>query len=515
MKRWWTKRLAAFAILSLAIAGLPFAAHADITGGLQDGYSDNFNYPGVTPAHDVPLDATHWQTMPVASNGQSVAGVWTVGDVNTSGTGLDSVLSTSSNTKALKQNTNGFNAAEPIAFVRGGDWQNMIIQVTAAFLGSAANAGVGVVFKAPVDPISGLADKNNYYFFNGVNSPRLCIVTTSCFVLGKRVGGQFFLAAVTPTYLNLVPSNGQVFQHVYKVIMSGDHIMCFIDGQLLIDVHDTSGDDSDTLGGGFTLPGPMFADGTVGVRTSETKAWFNNFTVMGNSPKASEGRAAAMDTYGQAGSGANGVAIQQTGADTGFQYNDHDFSNTPSQSTIAPVSPTNGVTGGALVSTTGSNGLVTSTAQLLGFSGVLTQTMPDGSTVIVNLMSDSISAVATATCDATTAAVQLQNMSYVITVNNSSGVPLVQDGKVTQVNPPANTTIADPASTGGYVKITLNSQDRTTDPMRADVSAIRIDFLQQNLQAMSQGKTLADSGITYATVHIANVVAGRLCNSNF
>ncbi|GAC1409341.1 MAG: hypothetical protein NVSMB57_01860 [Actinomycetota bacterium] len=516
--RSWTRRFGAFAILSLAITGLPMRAGADITGGLQNGYSDNFDYPNATATQDVPLDQSKWQTYPVASDGRPLTRVWTVGSVDSSGNALDTLTRPAGTMKALKQNSTGGGASEPIAFVRGGNWQNLIVQVRAAFVGTSRFSGVGIVFRSPVDPISGLADPNNYYLFTAISKmadQRDCI-TGRCFLLMKRLGGKFFISGVAHTFLNFIPANGSAPEaHIYKVVMSGSHIMCYVDGQLVIDVNDTSGDDEGPLFGGkqIAMPGPMFANGTVGLRTSNTKAWFDNFSVMGDSPRAYEGRAAAMTTYGQAGSASTGTVVEQTAADTNFQYHDHDFPTGPSgnDTFIAPATPAQGVAGGATVSTEGHRGTVRSTAALIGFSGTLSQAMPDGSTVDVTLQSDSIDAFAQASCTATASSVRLMNLSYQVVVKNRDGIPLVNEGKVTQVNPPPNTVVAGPGNTGGYVRIVLNSQRVTTDPSRADVTAVKIDFLESPLAIGAQGKTFADSGITFASARIGNVVAGRLC----
>lgn len=505
----WTRWRLAIAMLCVAIGIAPLnAGFADIRGGLVNGYSDNFDYAGVTPTTDVPVDQATWQLTPTNTNGTPIPNVWTVGSVQTSTLG-----GPGSEIKALKQRTTGAAAGEPVALVRNGNWQNLAVQVRAAFDGNSQNSGVGIVFRAPVDPNTGVADKNNFYLFTATSQvphPQLC-PTGRCVALFKRIGGAYFLATIKPTFLNFVSSSGPSESHVYKVVMSGSRIQAYIDGRLLIDITDTPGDD---IAGTFSMPGPMFANGTVGLRTSNTKAWFDDFVVMGDSERAYEGRAAAMTTYGQIGAGSTGAVLQATAADTNFQYHDHDFpTGTGTDGTfIGPTSPGNGFTGGALVQTKGKDGTTTSSAQLFGFSGTVTQSMPDGTTIDVTMISDTISAHASANCDTDpTTRVELLNFSYLVVIKNAQGLPLVNEGKVTQVVPPPNTTVSDPQSNGGYVRIVLNSQHTTTDPKRADVSAIQIDFLQRPLTAGSGGSTVADTGITVASVQLANVVAGRLC----
>ncbi|HVL89260.1 MAG TPA: hypothetical protein VM841_03385 [Actinomycetota bacterium] len=506
----WTRWRVALAMLCVAVAIAPLnPGIADIRGGLVNGYSDHFDYAGVTPTNDVPIDQLQWQITPTASNGTPIPNVWMVGSVQTSTIG-----GPGSEIKALKQRTTGAAASEPVAFVRNGNWQNLVVQVRAAYDGNSQNSGVGIVFRAPVDPVTGTADKNNFYLFttsSQVPHPELC-PTGRCVALFKRIGGAYFLATMKPTFLNFVNANGPAESHVYKVVMSGNRIQAYVDGRLLIDVTDTPGDD--ISGTRFSMPGPMFANGTVGLRTSNTRAWFDDFVVMGDSERAYEGRAAAMTTFGQVGAGSTGAVLQATAADTNFQYHDHDFpTGTGTEGTfIGPTSPGNGFTGGALVQTRGQNGTTSSSAQLFGFSGTISQSMPDGSIVDVTLISDTISARASTNCDdPPSTRVELLNFSYLVVVKNAQGLPILNEGKVSQVVPPPNTVISDPQSNGGYVRIVLNSQQTTTDPKRADVSGIQIDFLQRPLTVSSGQSTIADTGITFASVQLANVVAGRLC----
>lgn len=510
--RSWTAHRFAVATLALAIglAPLGFSA-ADIQGGLVNGYSDAFDYPNVTLAQNAALDPARWQTFPVASNGAPVANVWVVGGVQTSTVGIGGEI------KALKQRTTATPPNDPIAFVRNGNWQNMVVQVRAAFEGPSVNSGIGIVFRSPVDPLTGSADRNNFYLFTAVTQtpdPQFC-TTGRCVALFKRVGGAYFRAAVKPTYLNFTNPNGPAESHLYKIVMSGNRIQAFVDGLLLIEVEDSPGDD--IVGTSFAMPGPMIANGTVGLRTSGTRAWFDDFVVMGDSDRAYEGRAAAVSTYGQVGAGANGTVVAVTGADTNFQYHDHDFpqGNSTEGTFVGPAAPGSGFTGGALVQTKGTNGTTTSNAQLVGFSGTMTQAMPDGNSVSVTILSDTISASASASCEATSTNVKLLNFSYLIVVRNPNGIPLLSDGKTSEANPPPNTTIADPNTNGGYVRITLNYQKVTADPRRADVSAVRIDFLQRKLAVQSGESTIADTGVTTAVVMLSNVVAGRLCTPFF
>lgn len=505
----WTRWRVAIAIMTMAVGIAPVGTgFADIQGGLVNGFSESFDYSGVTPTNDVPIDQTKWQTYPTNTSGSPVPNVWVVGTVQTSTLG-----GPGAEIKALKQRTTSSVPNEPIAFVRNGNWQNLIVQVRGGFDGPSQNSGIGIVFRAPVDQNTGNADRNNFYLLTSASSipdPRVC-PTGRCVFLFKRIGGAYFLAAVKNTYLNFVNASGPAESHIYKVVMSGNRIQGYVDGRLLIDVVDTPGDD---IAGNLSMPGPMFANGTAGVRTSGTRAWFDDFTVIGDSERAYEGRAAAVSAYGQVGAGSTGAVLQAVAADTNFQYHDHDFpTGTSTEGTFAgPISPGNGLTGGAFVSTKGLNGTTKSVAQLFGFSGTMTHSLPDGTTIDITIVSDTISSSASTDCDtAPTTKVEILDFSYLVVVKNAQGLPLINEGKVTQVVPPPNTVISDPQSNGGYVQIVLNSQRTSNDPKRADVSAVQIDIFQRPLTVSSGGSTVFDSGLTIASIQLANVVAGRLC----
>lgn len=503
----WTGKRIVIALVALAVSAVPMQSGADITGGLASGYSDTFNYEDASITNNVPLDPAAWQTYPVASNGASVPNIWMVGGVQTSTLGEPG-----SEIKALKQQSTGAGPSEPVAYVRGGDWRNMIVSTRASFVGNSINSGIGIVFRAPVDPVSGLADRNNYYLFTAVQKTpdaRDCF-TGRCYFLIKRVGGAFFLAGMAHTYLNFVNPTGPGESHVYKVVMSGNRILAYVDNYLVMEVTDTPGDDQRGM---FSMPGPMFANGTVGLRSSNTKAWFDDFTVLGDGPRAYETRAAAMSIYGQIGVGTNGSVQQVIGADTNPQYNDHDFMSDVASGglPVSQVSPSEGIAGGSMVTTKGQDGTASATAQLLGFTGAMTQRMPDGSTIDITFSSDAITASARASCESTFSEVRIANFTYLIVVKNPNGEPIINDGKVTNFIAPPNTVIEYPSGSGGYVKITLNSQKKTIDPRRLDVSAVRIDLLQSKASVGTGTSTIADTGITTASIKLANVVAGRLC----
>ena len=519
MGRWGFARRRRVVALALAVAAAPVVVNAHVTGPMSGGYSDKFDYPQ-TPAE---LDRNAWQVSPEANN------VWMVEPVTTSGAGASSTI------KALRQKTTASVPLEPIAFVRNeAGWENMIIQVRAAFEGASQDSGVGIVFRSPVDPLTHTADRNNFYLFTSVvtaaSSKPEGFATGRGFALFKRVGGQYYSAAKKDTYLSLAPANANSMAdaHDYKVIIatSADteraRILCYVDGVLMIDVTDHPDDD------GGRLPGPMFAGGTVGLRTARTKAWFDDFTVIAS--PAYEARAAAMTFYGQVGNGSrtslpagnvafDGVGVAQAFGDTGFQYHNHDFPQPGSTegTAVSPLSPSNGVILGAILQTSGQAGVASATAQILGGAGSFVQSLPDGTTVDIVFDFDAISAFAAADCLATRSEVSIASLVYTIVVRTPSGEPIINEYKGTQFNPPPNTVASDPATNGGYVRVTLNWQLPTAEPRRTDAAAIRIDILDSAAEVVGPstpaGALKVATGATAATIMIGHVTAGRLCNN--
>lgn len=482
--------------LALACAMTPIVGDAHVSGGLANGYSDRFDYE-LTPSE---LDPGPWQASPDTPGG------WMVESVTTAGVG------TASTVKALRQKTTASIPNEPIAFVRGGNWENMIVQVRAAFEGSSQDSGVGLVFRSPVDPVLNTPDRNNFYLFTSVVTAASNRVdgfsTGRGFALFKRVGGQYYQAAKRTTFVPLQPAQASAGaeSHIYKVVIATNaaaeraRILCYVDGILVLDVTDTPGDD------GGALPGPMFASGTVGLRTARTKAWFDDFTVIG--APAYEARAAAMTIYGQAGNGTSGIAVTQVVGDTGFQYHDHDFPQPGSTegTAVSPVSPGSGFVGGAVLTTSGRSGVAEAYAQIFGVAGAFSQTLPDGTIVDVNLNANAIDARARSDCLSSSTLVTIASLGYSIVVKAPTGEPVLNEFKGTQLTPAPNQVITDPTEGGSVVKVTLNYQVKTADPRRTDAAAIRIDILSAPVQTQ-QGSV----DVATATILIGHVTAGRLC----
>jgi hypothetical protein len=476
--------------LALACAMTPVLGNAHVSGGLANGYSDNFNYEA-TPSE---LDPGPWQASPNAEN------VWVVDTVASAGLGQATSI------KALRQKTTGSIPNEPIAFVRNGNWENMIVEVRAAFEGVSQDSGVGLVFRSPVDPVLNTPDRNNFYLFTSVvtaaSNREGGFATGKGFGLYKRVGGQYYQAAKADTNLALQSSNAGTAAeaHTYKVIIatSADteraRILCYVDGIIVIDTIDTPGDD------GGRLPGPMFASGTVGLRTARTKAWFDDFIVIG--APAYEARAAAITVYGQPGNHVVG--------DTAFQYHDHDFPQPGSTEGTAasPLSPGNGFIGGAILQTSGHSGVAEAYAQIFGAAGTFTQMLPDGTAIDLSLNANAIEARARSDCMASSTAVTIASLGYSVVVKAPDGQPVLNEFKGTQLTPSPNMVVADPYTNGGLVKVTLNYQIKTADPRRTDAAAIRIDIFGGSVDTPS-GK--AGTGTAIATIMIGHVTAGRLC----
>lgn len=492
-----TVRRLGLCLLVLALtASVILDAGAHATG---NGYSDNFEYANV-PA---PLKAG------VSDPWQVSFGSWIVEARPDPSNPLGTM-------KALSQKNTAGPPSDPIAFVRNRNFSQLIVQVRAGEDKHNRNSGIGVVFRAPVDPNTGLADRRNLYLFTtvktGVN-PRT-FPTGRAFALFKRVGGTYYLAAVKHTYYD--PPERPPQAHIFKVVMAGGHILAYVDGVLQIEVTDTPEDD---VNGTMSMPGPPFASGTVGLRTSATRAWFDDFTVIGD--PAYEGRAAAFDGYVTGGINQLGTEQSLTGGDTGFQYHDHDFPSGPGGSPtgfpegtlIGPVGTSDGtLAAGATLRTVGKGGVVTSTAMLVGVVGGLQTPLGSGN-LSISITASAVNAEAKADCFGTSSKVDVVDFTYEIVFTDAGGTPVVREGKITRVSAPPNTVVlSDPVGDGGLLTITLHWRRTSSEPVRVDAAAVRIQVLQRTPGSPAPGvPQVGTGGPTAVDVVVGNVVAGRLC----
>lgn len=428
---------------------------------------------------------------------------------------------------------------EPIAFLKK-EYSNFVVQSQAAFDRTVpVNSGVGLVFRAPIDPNTGAIDRNNLYLLTSVNAapnPRT-FPTGHAFMIFKRVAGVYYMAAPpVNTWTDFANSRF----HTYKVAMESNHIQAWIDGFKIFDLADRPGDDKLSPTSPYTMPGPAFVSGAVGLRASRTQALFDDFVVSGS--PAYEGRAAALNIYGQVGLERAGPSTTQTGnipagvdqgvsgGDTGFQYHDHDFN----QPVNGPLSGPGGSLAVASLFTKGTTDpetqaqQTTSAAQVAGFSGVFTD--PNGRGT-VTLSADLIRAHATGSCEGTNSTVDVVNLMWEVVYRDAELHPVTTQGSTTRFNAPPNTNLLDPRSQtgpipdpdgenaginpdeafGGFsaqfpVRITLHSRQTASQPQRIEAAAIRISFLTStNVNGSTPGTIMAD-------VAIANVVAGKLCD---
>ncbi len=510
----------ALALVATSISlGTVVTAPADTSGGFED----HFEAPNGTLLIHSP-QAAMWTVDP-----SNLASQWVIESrpttANVAQLGTVSVLVNRS--KAITPN-------EPIAFVKK-EMGNFVMEARAAFDRTVpVNSGVGIVWRAPVNPNTGEIDRKNLYLLTSVNAapnPRT-FPTGHAFMVFKRVAGTYYMAA--PPVNTWTEFSNSKF-HSYKVTMVDDRMQAWIDGVKIFDLVDSPGDDNPT-GGPYKMPGPAFAAGAVGVRSSGTQALFDDL-VVASSP-AYEGRAAVLNMYGQAGLHAAGLNTQPTGqvpagieqqlagGDTGFKYHDHDF-NTSSNGPLA--SPVGNIAIGALY-TKGEidpeTGLETTTsaAEVAGFGGTFSD--PLGRTT-VTISGDLIRANATASCQGTTSLVDVINLTWEVVYKDSSGNVWMSEGNTTKLTAPPNTNLLDPRNHTGVlpsvpngpdpntsfdqipVRITLHSRMSSTQPQRMEVAGIRISFLQTTNVAPDRANV---PGNIVADVALANVVAGKLCN---
>ncbi|HVL33064.1 MAG TPA: hypothetical protein VM600_05720 [Actinomycetota bacterium] len=442
---------------------------------------------------------------------------------------VDTPPGASESNRILVQNSKAITPLEPIAFVRARSFRCLAVQVSAAMLdplnpfGDVVNsASVGVVFRAPIT--DGVADKDNLYLFSSiVTGVTTGFPTGKAYALFKRVGRGYFLlnTQTVNTWADFTKP------HDYKVVMCNGRIQAFVDGRLVIDHVDQALGDNPTPQD--PLPGLPFDQGAVGLRTSGTRAWFDNFVVVGND--AYEGRASVVDgftDYGISGSGPQGqirrgIAVQLTrdlerlsanALDTKFQYHDHDFE----EAVLSPLeNPTGGQPSiGASLSTFAKNGKTTSRAKLVGTTIALTDPTKR---VQVSLQADSVEIAASAECNRTETSLAVVNGTLTVKLmgagNTEFSIPLKH-------NYPPNTVIYDRPT---LITVIAHYTSATTTPSRVEMSALKIVIPNGGgLIVPSQGVPYPNPPVALPRTPqvdivappfeatVANVVAGRYCN---
>ncbi|MCA1832375.1 MAG: hypothetical protein ABR548_00835 [Actinomycetota bacterium] len=518
----WTLRPAAlriasaFAVLAI-VAGTMTTSGAHITDGVS--FEEHFEYASGTPLLQS-ANGSQWILDPPVPAGWIVETRPTA--LNTGTLGTMSVL-------AAKQKQGP--PLDPIAFVTK-NIGNFVAQTQAAFDGTVpANSGIGIVFHAAIDPNTSTIDRNNLYLFTSINTtpnPRT-FPTGHAFMIFKRNQGTYYMAA-PPVHTYVDFSNSTL--HTYKVGMSGQRIQAWVDGLQFFDIQDTAG--SDTIAGGYSMPGPAIVTGAIGLRTSRTAALFDDLFVVG--APAYEARAQAVNVYGRLGTdtGVNTALLQApagterviTGGDSGWQYHDHDFTQSISGPAVSGPAPI----GAAAIVTSGKDGVTTTSAQLAGITGIFSD--PSMKT-FVTISADLAKAVASASCVGTNSTVDVVNFTWAVLsfqhsqpdLANPTEAPTVQQGNVTRLNAPPNMSVLDPnnstgpapmvgpvdpntAISGAPVRITLHSRRTSTDPQRVEAAAIRITFFTDSLSGPNNVRT---PGNVLADVALGDATAGKLC----
>lgn len=426
---------------------------------------------------------------------------------------------------------------DPLAFVKKA-FGNFVAQVQAAFVPDSQgrignNSGIGIAFHAAIDPNTGFIDRNNLYLFTSINTTpnARTFPTGHAFMLFKRAQGTYYMAAPpVNTYLDF--SNRLL--HTYKVGMSGGRIQAWVDGLQIFDIVDSPG--ADTIPGGYSMPGPPIVSGAVGLRTSMTGALFDDLFIVAS--PAYEARSTVLNVYGKVGSqtvvSAAGTQMPlgteqvARGGDSGWQYHDHDFtSGTNGPSLGGPAQAAF-----ASISTSGQDGITTSSAQVTGITGFFSD---PAMKTFVSISADVVKAVATAACAGTNSLVDVVNFTYdVLSYQNSqpdpahpTEEPMIRQGNVTRFNVPPETNAFDPANSVGPlptvgpvdpnsalasgipVRITLHSRRVSTDPQRVEAAAIRITFLAQNTTV----NNVSSPANVVADIAIGDAIAGKLCVS--
>jgi hypothetical protein len=395
----------ALVVLALALGTLSTAsAH-----GSHNAFVDGFNTLG-------PLPGTR-----AIDPYEIKAGSWTVVEQSA----LDAPAASSAN-NVLVQGSRDITPNEPMVLVRARSCRSLTMQVRAAYMDvpldrdPVAGTSVGIVFRAPI--FGGIADKDNLYLFSAsVTGITRDFPTGKSYALFKRVGRGYYplTGQIEHTRDNLAQP------HDYKVVAAGGRIQAFVDGRKIIDHVDLPAGDQVTLQDPF--PGLPYDQGAVGLRTSGTRAWYDDLKYACND--AYEGRASVVNAYTQYGvdqdvkRGEAVTAYETFSAlgtvkpDTGFSYHDHDFDDAIAR----PVSAPGGEPSiGAALRTTAKSGTTRSELRLSG--ATFTFADPNGN-VTVDVKADSIEVASTASCTAQSSIVRFTNASLTVHLRGLSPGP--------------------------------------------------------------------------------------------
>lgn len=414
--------------------------------------------------------------------------------------------------RVLRQNSTAGTPKEPVVMVRNAAFRSFTVQVTAAMLDSTPASSVGIVFRSPILEDS-TADPSNLYLFSAINTGIITgFPTGRAFALFKRVGEGYFMLdnKIAHTWADLTQP------HDYKVVMEKGHIQAFVDGRLVIEHTDIPSGDQPTKADPF--PGLPFHAGSVGLRTSAARAWFDDFVIVADD--AYEGRANAVEAHASGPlptDGRSGTEHTLTNEldshglnllDTGFVYSDEDY-----DTAIVQPFQDGSLEFGASLRTHNEDDRAVSTARLLRFHGQVTG--PTGNTT-VEIDAAKIDTTVTASCDDTTSQVDLARTTITVTLGGP-GAPETTIGPfpiASRYNP--NTILYEQA---GFVQIIAHRTRATTMPHRVETSALTIRFPQNEIDTpeinVAGNRILPRQDIARGPVievDIAQAVAGRYCS---
>ena len=402
---------------------------------------------------------------------------------------------------------------EPVVFIRDSSFRALSVQVTAALIAPIPGSSVGVVFRAPILEDQS-ADQDNLYLFSAENTGFVPgFPTGKAFVLWKRIGQGYYMLSdkVVHTWADLTKP------HTYKVTMDSGHIRAFVDGNLIIEHTDVpSGDKPSDLD---KFPGLPYHAGSVGLRTSNTRGWFDDLVVVADD--AYEGRATALDAYysypfpldARQGSAATlSQELDNHGLrelfDTGFVYSDAPFDR------FVVKNYEDGKTQlGASLRTRAFDGMTESTAQVLRARAEL-QDLTSRISLVIDAAR--IDATVTASCEATTSEVHFADTSVAIMLSNGDGTPdtVIGPFNIDSTYQPNSVIYNQP----GVFQLIAHRRIKSSKPQWIQASALSL-LLPHEALALDQvnvgGNRVVPSTALGASpglvVDIGRAVAGRYC----
>ncbi|MFP5225632.1 MAG: hypothetical protein ACLGH3_08815 [Actinomycetota bacterium] len=472
-------------------------------------FRDSFSTPGPLPGT---LPGDPWQI---------VNGVWTVTDA-----ALTDGNPAAAQNRVLIQNSKAATPNEPLAFVRGLSFREVTAEVTAAFLdptdalGSLPlGASVGLVARAPI--FDGKGDPDNLYLFSAfVTGVTRQFPTGKALGLFKRVARGYYLldTKVVHTWADLTKP------HRYKVVLGNGRVRAYFDNRLVIDHTDIPSGDLPTIAD--PLPGLPFDQGAVGLRTSGTRAMFDNFVVVGND--AYEGRAALIDAYTQIGEGqqarrgdavtlSNSLqTLEANRVDTGYQYSGSSLNSVAIRALENPFSSDSEFGATARTRTKGDS--VVSTVRFGGGDVKLRE--PVNASMTLTLVAKTVEVEATASCSSRGSKMSFTDASVMVEVQNDPVLPDMVIGPFPlQTTYPPNTVIYQRA---GVISLIAHPVDSSSAPSRVSSAALRLVIpeggsveIAQNNYNLPGVTTVRTPGASSPTppldLVIAPVTAGRYC----